>query len=365
MIPSREELEQHYDPKEVELLERIRVATQAIQNEARRSEVGKKLIHGMWPDELERISKTHWIQTKERGMQLLKVNYAQKRFYDDVIVSCRKDKRPIRGIILKARQLGFSTFMQSWMFDQCDTNANRVAMTISYDDASTEELFQKAKTIRDRQFFPRGSKRERRATVEFDAPHSSTFYTRTAGNASAGRGITIHHLHCSEVPMWPDPESVTVSVHQSVPTRPFTSIIWESTAQGAMGLFYDTWNAAEAGESDFVPFFAPWFWDPEYMLPFASKDHLNKFMRSLSLEDEDYQQRFKLTPEQMQWREHKIRNDLSGSYAQFQQEFPACAEEAFLTTGSPVFNPKAVRALQDHAVAPMWSGDIFLTKTDE
>lgn len=364
MIPPREDLEQHYDKSEVEVLEQIRAVTDAIRDDGQRNTIGRKLIRTLWPDEFERIAKTHWIATKERGMQLLKPNYAQQRFYKDVIQLCRERGVPIRGIILKARQLGFSTFMQSWMFEQCDSFAYRVAMTISYDEGSTEELFQKSKTIRDRQFFPRGSKRERRATVEFDAPHSSTFYTRTAGNASAGRGITIHHLHCSEVPMWPDAEGVTVSVHQSVPTRPFTSIIWESTAQGAMGLFYDQWNAAESGDSDFIPFFAPWFWDHEYALPFTGSDHKNRFMRSLSLEDEDYMKRFKLTPEQMAWREYKIRNELSGSYAQFQQEFPACAEEAFLTTGSPVFNPRAVRNLQEHVVAPLWSGDIFLTKAD-
>jgi len=365
VILPREELELHYDKAEVEILEDIKRVTGAIRDDKERTAVGRKLIRTLWPDELERISKTHWIATKERGMQLLKPNYAQRKFYAAVIEESAKRVVPIRAIILKARQLGFSTFLQAWMFEQCDTNAFRTAMTISYDETSTEELFQKTKTIRDRQYFPRTSKRERRAAVEFDAPHSSVFFTRTAGNASAGRGITIHHLHCSEVPMWPDPESVTVSVHQSVPTRPFTSIIWESTARGAMGLFYDSWNAAEAGDSDFIAFFAPWFWDPEYVLPFASDDHMRKFMRSLSGEDEDYMKRFALTPEQMAWREYKIRNELSGSYAQFQQEFPACAEEAFLTTGSPVFNPKAVRNLHDHIAAPQWQGDIFLTKADQ
>lgn len=361
MIPEREQIEHLYSAKENEVLDRIRLATAELDDPVERGEMGRRLVRALWRDELELIAKTHWIATKADGLKLCTPNYAQKRFYKDVIQRCRSENRPIRGIILKARQLGFSTFIQLWNYEQCDRLKYRFAMTISYDEASTEELFQKAKMVRANQWFPRGSKRERRSTMEFAAPHGSIFYTRTAGNVSAGRGITLHHLHCSEVPMWPDAERVLVSVHQGVPAHLGTSIIHESTAMGAVGVFYDMWNQAEAGENDFVPFFAPWFWDEEYQLPFANEDRKRAFLREMLPDDRDYMTRFKLSPEQMHWRDFKVRNELSGSLAQFQQEFPACAEEAFLTTGSPVFSPRAVRDLMDQCVAPSWCGDVVMT----
>lgn len=361
IFPTRDELLALYTPKEADLLDRSGKALASISDKKERSRIGREIQRKLWPDELEYISKTHWIATKESGMKLMKPNYAQVRFYKDCIVAPRAKSLPIRAIILKARQLGFSTFIQCWQFEQCDRNSNRNSMTVSYDDVSTEELFVKSRTIRDWQWFPRESRRERKSTIEFARPHGSTFYTRTAGNASVGRGITLHHVHCSEVPMWPDPESVMGAVQQSVPTKPNTSIIWESTARGAMGLFYDAWGAAESGESDTIPFFAPWFWDPEYSIPFANTDEENAFMRNLSVEDRDYQRAYKLTSAQMRWRSFKIRNELNGSVDIFRQEFPACAEEAFLTTGKPVFNPNVVRNLQDNVTAPRWVGDILLT----
>lgn len=368
-VSAAEELEKHYDPKEVEILLQIRKATLAVADEnerdtvlvRRRNFLGRQLIRKLWPDELERISKTHFIQTKERGLQLLKPNYAQKKFHDDVIVRCRSEARPIRGRILKARQLGFSTFIQCWQYEQCDTNAHRGAMTVSYDDPSTEELHRKVKTVHDMLWFPLPLKRDRGTLMEFEAPHSSIFHVKTAGTDTVGRSFTVHHLHLSEIPMWQDPEPVITSAHQAVPTRPFTSIFWESTARGALGVFYEGWQASEGGESDFIPFFAPWFWDPEYQLPFPSADHKRRFMRTQGPDEEAYMRRYNLSPEQMAWRVFKIRTDCSGSVALFQQEYPACAEEAFLTTGSPVFNARAIQALKDNVVAPAWVGDIFLT----
>lgn len=237
-------------------------------------------------------------------------------------------------------------------------------MTISYDEESTIELAEKSKVMHEMLWFPRPLKkgRSRKGVMQFEKPHSSAFFTRTAGNINAGRSLTLHHLHASELPMWPDASQVLQSVEQCVPAKPKTSIIHESTAKGAVGEFYDLWNKAEAGENDYIPFFAPWFWDISYQLPFASEDHKRKFGRELIPEDREYQERYKLTLEQMAWREWIIRNSLQGSKAKWQEEYPADASEAFLTTGSPVFNPKLVRALQENCKKPAWQGDILLTR---
>lgn len=361
MIPERAEIEAFYDARELSAIDMMRKVCSGIVDEKERNENGRAFLRAIWPDELEYISKTVWISTKSKGMRLLKPNYAQVKLYDDVIRKSRLSLRPIRAILLKGRQLGFSTFIQAWQYEQCERNAHRKAMTLSFDDPSTVELFEKTKTIHHYQWFPRELMRGRSNLIEFGRPHSSTFYTRTAGTSSAGRSFTVHHLHCSEVPMWPDPEGVMTSVQQAVPADPMTSIIWESTAKGAQGLFYEVWKDAMSGESDFIPFFAPWFWDPEYALPFASDDHRRKFMATMRGEDLEYMRLYRLSAEQMAWREWKTRNDLNGSPPLFQQEYPACAQEAFLTTGSPVFNPKAIQKLYENIAKPRFVGDIVLT----
>lgn len=256
-----------------------------------------------------------------------------------------------------------STFIQSWQYEQCDANPNRYSMTINYNEPMTEELFQKAKTIHDRLFFPRSLARARKDQLQFASPHSSIFHTETAGNLNAGRSLTLHHLHCSEVPMWPNGDEVVTSVHQSVPQLLSSSIFHESTAKGAQGAFYEYWNDAVAGRNNFVPFFAPWYWDPTYIQEFPSRDHERKFASTLSPQDLRYMEKYRLSIPQMAWRRWKIDNDLKGSERRFRQEYPADAEEAFLTTGSPAFDPEAVRDLTFQAAPPTWIGSITLAQT--
>lgn len=252
-----------------------------------------------------------------------------------------------------------STLIQSWQYEQCDREPARNSLTISYDDPSTQEMLRKAKFVHQRMWFPHPTKRDAEGVIEF-SDNQSQFIARTAGNFSAGRGDTFHHIHCSEIPMWPDPGETLTSALQCVPTAQNTSVFYESTAKGAMGEFYDAWRAAEAGESDFVPFFAPWFWDPDYALEFPSEDHANLFGRSLTVTERRLRDDHSLTLEQLHWRRYKIRNELQGSEAKFRQEFPSTPTEAFLTSGSPVFNADAIAELEKNATPPQWRGNIIL-----
>lgn len=373
MIPEREHLEATlagtegqqeagYTPEEIDALCELKKLLEPLDPKSRIEE-GRVQLREMWPDDLLYIRKTHWIKTKNPGERVLfKPNYAQQRFYRDVIEKCRKQARPIRAIILKARQLGFSTFMQSWQYEQCDRHPNRTSLTVSYDKTSTEELFQKPIFVRRNQWFTQQCRRDRNNVIEL--VNDSTFFTRTAGNSSGGRSQTFHHVHCSEIPMWSDADEMLASVLPAVPNREDTSIVFESTAKGATGPFYAEWIKADRGESDFIPFFAPWFWDPDYSLPFPSKGYESEFAGTLNLEERRLMERHDLTLQQLHWRRQKIRDECH-TVRKFQQEYPSSAEEAFLTTGSPVFDAHAVSQLAGNAVPPLWRGEISLLKPEE
>jgi hypothetical protein len=360
MIPEPAMLEAlGYEDLEIDVLRDVRRVAETLDDKERWAFI-REAQESLWPDELTRFQKTSVILTKEDGPKLLRLNFAQRRFWEDVIVRSRKERRPIRAIVLKARQLGFSTLIQALHYFWCDQHPNRFAMTISYDEPSSKELFQKAHYVDAMHWAAREKGRASANAIAFKPPHNSTFYVGTAGSANTGRGYMIQHLHCSELPMWPNPEEVITAVHQAVPSAPFTSIIWESTAKGAYGLFYDKWSAAVDSDSGFIPFFAPWHWDKQYTHEFASDDHRRLFLRQLSKEDRQYMDAHKLTPEQMKWRAWKIDEGFSGDARQFKQEFPASAGEAFLTSGSPVFNPERVMQLDANATIPLWRGEVVL-----
>ena len=361
LIPPEGDLEQTgYSKAEIEFLTKYARHLNTLEDPIRRATIGRHILRELWPDELEFISKQHWIGTKTPGVKvLLEPNFAQARFYKDVIQHSREENLPIRGVILKARQLGFSTFIQSWQYEQCDRADLRSTITVSYDEPSTKDLFAKARMIHQNLWFPRQTTRSSRGSLEF--LNGSEFHTRTAGNTRVGRSQTIHHAHCSEIPMWDDPGEALTSLTGCVPLTANSSMLYESTAKGAVGEFYEAWQAAEAGESHFVPFFAPWFWDPDYRLDFPDNDRRNAFGRTLDVKSRKYMERHSLSLEQMRWRAEKIK-EFHGSVRRFQQEFPAEPMEAFLTTGAPAFDPDRVAELQLNAVDPYWVGDIVLQR---
>lgn len=351
-----------YDEADLRGIELIRPEVAAQHSEYERSAVGRELLRRLWPYEDEWIQKTHWIATKEGKLSLLVWNPVQRRLYD-LVCKLKKDGRFVRVINLKARQLGCSTFIQSLQYEWCDANPNRIALTIAHVDKSSIELFRKSKTIHRRLWFPRSTERDASGVFEFSDPHSSSFFVFTAGNPDAGASQTFHHGHLSELPRWPNPSETLTSMAPAIAPTLDSSVFIESTAQGAIGEFYERWIRAEQGKGDYVPFFAPWFEEPKYASPFADDEHRRLFLRGMSAEDREYQTRYKLSPEQMRWRRYQIDTELNGSEARFRQEYPSNAMEAFLTSGMPVFNPpEHILDLRAQCAKPQWTGDLVLTR---
>lgn len=129
---------------------------------------------------------------------------------------------------------------------------------------------------------------------------------------------------------------------QAIPDAPGTAIFIESTANGMSGLFYEQWRMALSGENGFIPFFSPWFDSPEYSIdtePFE-----------LTLEEEDLVETYGLTMGQLAFRRQRI---ALTSTEQFKQEYPSNADEAFIASGRPVFNPDQLHAMLREAPKPV------------
>lgn len=364
-LPDRETLEATvpaYAPQDIDTLVEARELLNRIKDDEDRRVMGDTLLRRIWPDEPSFIANTHWIRQKG-GTRLTRMVWKkeQRRLYDKIREFELADQ-PVRILILKARQIGYSTFTQSWHYERCTRLENRVALTLSHDSTATTELFQKAKLIHSKMWFGLPVSRSRSdGMLDFDA-HGSVFMANTAGNTNVGRGNTFQHLHCSEVPMWRDVSTVFDSVLQAVPELPGTSVIVESTARGAEGDFYEMWMASEKGENEYYPFFSPWWQEEEYQLAFHDAAARSRFLRTMGKEDKELMAGFELSAEQMNWRQHTIRNRLRGSVRRFRQEYPSFAEEAFLASGFPAFNQDMVRDLRHQATDPLWRGNIILSR---
>jgi len=79
-----------------------------------------------------RLDNRYWI-TDEQGRRLkFEMNWAQARLFEEM---------HYLNVILKARQLGFTTFIQLFMLDACVFNANVRAGTIAHTLGDAEEIF--------------------------------------------------------------------------------------------------------------------------------------------------------------------------------------------------------------------------------
>lgn len=272
--------------------------------------------------------------------------WAQREFATKVEEEFNAGK-PLRFIVLKARQLGLSTMSEALMFLWTFWFRGSNSLVISYEDDQAQELFQMMKTYWDH--WPhRGLYKLQYSTKRQLRWRETQSQVRvaTAKNAQGSkRGSTVQALHASEVAFWPDPEPLWVGLNQTIPTRHGTIIILESTANGVGNWFYNKWMEADNGESEYIPLFFPFYRHYEYRLAttLCVKSELNVDERQLLriMQRENYSE--DACYQTIAWRRWAIINKCNGDVQYFMQEYPSTPEEAFISTGKPIFPATKVR----------------------
>lgn len=285
------------------------------------------------------------IKTKESRVESFRLNSAQVRLYE-LIEGMRKEGRPVRIIILKARQMGFSTLTEALIYHSTATNYNVNSMIITHKDDATTNLFNMSKLYHQHNPVRPMMRASNAKELIFENPSRNQTEKRkrpglgskikcaTAGGKGVGRSDTLKNVHASELAFWPGDIGETLTgLLQAVPSLPETMVIIESTAKG-FNHFKTLWDDAMAGNNDFVPFFAAWHEMEEYRKPYHGE--------TLTEEEEELRRLYRLDPEQIMWRRWCISNNCGGDLNQFHQEYPASPEEAFIATGTGVFENRAI-----------------------
>ena len=84
------------------------------------------------------------IKTKESRVENFRLNSAQLRLYQ-LITKQKKEGKPVRIIILKARQMGFSTLTEGLIYHSTATQKNVSSLIITHKDEATTNLFNMSK----------------------------------------------------------------------------------------------------------------------------------------------------------------------------------------------------------------------------
>ena len=324
------------------------------------------------------INKYMMIQTKDAGLQHLRPNTAQKKLYE-LFREKYNSNEPFRVVILKARQLGISTMTEAIISCLTMTHHDKNALIVGHTPESTAKIFSMAKLYHDCLPLPLQPmvKYSNSKTLTFENPtHDqkelvrnpglrSSIKVALAGSSGIGRGSTYNYMHLSELAFWQEHEGLSIEdqmtgLLQTLPTAGRSVLVVESTANG-YNYFKKLWDRAVSGENGFIALFIPWFEMQEYRQPYSGEE--------FDADERALQKLYSLDNEQIMWRRYAIRTLCGGSVDQFHQEYPSNPEEAFLTSGSTVFDTDIVYRRLQKVTAPVRTGNFlddgrFITDTD-
>ena len=181
-------------------------------------------------------------------------NAAQRKLHE-LLERQKASTGRVRVVILKARQLGVSTYIAARLYQRTINNPGLRTIIIGHERRASSNLFEIVKR------FHESMPDEIRPSVSTSNAESllfdrldSGYIVSVASNEGTGRSATAQLLHSSEVAFWSDLPLQMASLMQTVPDLDGTEIIIESTANGYND-FHTIWRKAEAGESEFLPVF--------------------------------------------------------------------------------------------------------------
>ena len=257
------------------------------------------------------------IRNKKRYVCKLRLNEAQR----DVDRKAGK-----RNIVLKARQLGITTYVAARFFLRTITQPGTLSVQVAHDQQSAEEIFRIVHRFLENlpdEWRHSALKTSRANVRQIIFPKlDSEYRVESAADRCAGRGLTIQNLHCSEVARWPhDVAETLAALRAAVP--PDGEIFLESTPSGAGGTFYEEWQSAP--ETGYVQHFFPWWRDQAY----------RREVEIVNFTEEELELMMKhgLDAAQVAFR-REMRSQFRNRFA---EEYAEDAETCFLTSGDCVF----------------------------
>lgn len=290
----------------------------------------------------------------------------------DYVLLCIIEKRPIKVIILKARQMGFSTAVEAICYWWTSTNFNINSVIIGNDEKSSLNLYRMFRRYFDNTniLFKPSVRYNTKSDLTFEKFDESgkqiglgsAIKIETAKNKSAGRSDTINFLHGSEVATWENGEDLVASLMQTVPDAEVmdkpSMVFLESTAEGRGNYFHKEYVAAVEGKNNYQPAFAPW-WILDTYERDATFDELGKlndyelFLVDLMRQGHDtLGHHFPISeeaiPRKLAFYRRKAK-DFAATPERLPQEYPSTWQEAFIASGKNVFNPLALQEMEKDA----------------
>ncbi len=335
-----------------------------------------------------------YIHNKDAGKDVLFRLWYPQRILVSRFEAKRKAGEPIRLILLKARQWGGSTTTQLYMawlqfFHKKGLNSLIIAHQGTASD-EIKDMFDLMIKKHPVEFLHRLGEAysENEPKIVGVGKSGSThrvpqreckIKVGTAERPNGCRGGAYSLVHLSEVGLWQktegkSPEDIVRSACSGILAKPYTMIVMESTANGTGNFFHREYSAAADPKvkSQYEALFIAWFQIEHYSLPFNSAEELRAFAKQLwenrnnaytpSNREESGRYLWSLwekgaSLEAIHWYvyERAGKND----FAVMAAEFPSDDVEAFVHSGTMVFDKYLVKRFEPYCRKPMYIGEVY------
>lgn len=262
-----------------------------------------------------------------------------------------------RDVVLKARQIGFTTFEQArdvWAF-----LVKPGARVVATCQSTTEHAPAKNLSSNYRCFFDSLRKlgvelpfRTESATEWELLGNGSRLRIEEAGASEAaaakkGRSGTVTRLHLTETAFYEYADDTLNALLECVPPRELgrSEIVSESTPNGASGRFFEQCEQARAGSTGYRFHFLPWFTHPEYSVEVPEGEVVEP-----RTEREHQLVKLGVTLGQLLWYRRKVAEK---GQRLVDQEYPSDPDSCFLVSGRQFFDPERTEALIRAARPPV------------
>jgi hypothetical protein len=174
------------------------------------------------------------IKGKTPGLIPFILNEAQKDLFNTLNINSRV-------MILKARQIGFSSAVTGYLYHRTITTPGTNTALIGYNSDLTAELLDKVKT------FYRTTPESLRPQIQYNSKYEISFPAIDSkilvlpSSENVGRGYTLHNCLLTELAFWEKAEEKMLAIENAVPKD--GKIIIESTPNAIGNLYHRMWMA--------------------------------------------------------------------------------------------------------------------------
>lgn len=292
------------------------------------------------------------IQSRDEGLTNFQLLGSQLYVLDEICAGITEGVTTF--VVLKARQLGITTFMLAldlfWAFE----HDGLMGAFITHDEASREQFRNQIELFLE--MLPKSHRVDaQKSNSKMLVLRNGSFFRYLvaglrAGNNNMGRSGSANFFHSTETAFYGSPDNITAFNQSTSQNYAHRLYVYESTANG-FNHYSDMWETAQSSPAQRAIFVGWW---RNELFEFGSAHPLfQKYMpqglrtplngverRRVKLVKERYG--FEITAGQIAWYRWNLETNCNKDQSQADQELPWVAEDAFVATGAAFFSNESL-----------------------